>query len=78
MTRKRYVVFFMMFLAIFINYMDRVNFAVAIPAIRHQFHFSLQQMGTIAFAFTIVYALFNFPGGYIADKLRIRAGLVAS
>ncbi len=78
MTRKRYVLFFMMFLAIFINYMDRVNFAVAIPAIRNQFHFSLQQMGTIAFAFTIVYALFNFPGGYIADKLRIRAGLVAS
>lgn len=78
MTRKRYQVFFLMFVAIFINYMDRVNFSVAIPAIRNQFHFSLEQIGTIVFAFTIVYALFNFPGGWIADRLGIRLGLVAS
>ncbi|PSR34428.1 MAG: MFS transporter [Sulfobacillus benefaciens] len=77
-THKRYWVFGLMFFAIFINYMDRVNFSVSIPAIRHQFNFSLEQMGTIAFVFTIVYALFNFPGGYIADRLGIRLGMVTS
>jgi MFS family permease len=67
-----------MFLAIFINYMDRVNFSVSIPAIRHTFHFSLEQIGTIAFAWGIVYALFNFPGGWMVDRLGLRFGLVVT
>ncbi len=75
MTRKRYLVFFLMFLVIAINYMDRVNFSVAIPAIRHVFGFSLQGIGTIAFVWGIFYAVANFPGGWIADRLGLRWGI---
>jgi MFS family permease len=64
-----------MFLSIFVNYMDRVNFSVSIPAIRHDFGFSLEQIGAITFAWAIVYAVFNFPGGWMMDRLGLRRGL---
>jgi len=75
LTRHRYVVTALMFLSVFVNYMDRVNFAVAIPAIRHDFGFTLQQIGQISFAWGIVYALFNFPGGWLVDRLGLRLAL---
>lgn len=75
MTKQRYFVFLLMFLSIFVNYMDRVNFSVSIPAIRHDFGFSLQQIGAIAFAWGIVYAIFNFPGGWMVDRLGLRRAL---
>ena len=75
MTKQRYYVFLLMFLSIFVNYMDRVNFSVSIPAIRGAYGFSLDQIGAIAFAWGIIYAIFNFPGGWIVDRLGLRLGL---
>ena len=75
MTRHRYTVVALMFLSVFVNYMDRVNFSVAIPSIRQDFGFTLQQIGQIAFAWSIVYALFNFPGGWLVDRLGLRFAL---
>jgi len=75
LTRQRYLVTTLMFLSVFVNYMDRVNFSVAIPAIRHEFGFTLQQIGQISFAWSIVYALFNFPGGWVVDRLGLRLAL---
>ena len=71
-TKVRTIVFLLIFVAITINYMDRVNFAVAVPVIQKQFGFSIGKMGQISFAWGIVYALFNFPGGWIADRLGLR------
>ena len=78
MTRKRFLIIFLMFLVIFVNYMDRVNFSVSIPAIRQEFGFSLQQIGKIAFVWGLVYALFNFPEGWIADRLGLRWGILVA
>lgn len=75
MTKRRYFVFLLMFLSIFVNYMDRVNFSVSIPAIRRDFGFTLEQIGAISFAWGIVYALFNFPGGWFVDRLGLRRAL---
>ncbi|QKJ85619.1 MFS transporter [Paramixta manurensis] len=75
MTKRRYLVVFMMFLVIAINYMDRVNFSVSIPNIRKDLGFSLADIGDITFVWGMVYALFNFPGGWIADKLGLRWGI---
>lgn len=71
-TNVRFIVIFLLFLAVTINYMDRVNFAVSTPAIQKQFGFSIEQMGIISFAWALVYAIFNFPGGLIVDKLGLR------
>ncbi len=78
MTRKRYLIYFLMFLVIAINYMDRVNFSVAIPAIRHQFGFSLETIGTIAFVWGMAYAIGNFPGGWLVDRLGLRWGIFSA
>ncbi|EBK1958128.1 MFS transporter [Salmonella enterica] len=75
MTKRRYLIVFMMFLVIAINYMDRVNFAVSIPYIRKDFGFTLSEIGDITFVWGMVYALFNFPGGWIADRLGLRWGV---
>ncbi len=71
-SKVRILVFLLIFFAIAINYMDRVNFSVAVPAIEKQFGFNIAQIGEIAFAWTLTYAVFNFPGGWIADKLKLR------
>jgi ACS family D-galactonate transporter-like MFS transporter len=71
-TKVRYLVFLMMFVAVVINYMDRANFTVSVPLIEKQFGFDITQMGRISFIWGLAYALFNFPGGWFADKLGIR------
>jgi ACS family D-galactonate transporter-like MFS transporter len=71
-TKVRYLVFFMMFVAVVINYMDRANFTVSVPLIEKQFGFDIAQIGLIQFVWTLAYALLNFPGGWFADKLGIR------
>ncbi|WP_220444980.1 MFS transporter [Paraburkholderia sp. DHOC27] len=78
MARRRYLIIFLMFVVIFINYMDRVNFAVSIPAIRQEFGFDLHQIGKIAFVWGLAYGVFNFPGGWIADRLGLRWGMVVA
>ncbi len=75
MTKRRYLVILLMFLSVFINYMDRVNFSVSIPAIRHQFGFNLHVIGAIVFAWAMAYAVFNLPGGWLVDRLGLRWGL---
>jgi MFS family permease len=71
-SRIRYLVFFMMFIAIVINYMDRANFTVSVPLIEKQFGFDIGQIGMISFVWGLAYALFNFPGGWLADRFGIR------
>jgi ACS family D-galactonate transporter-like MFS transporter len=71
-TKVRFLVFFMMFVAVVINYMDRANFTVSTPLIEKQFNFDITKMGRISFIWGLAYALFNFPGGWFADKLGIR------
>jgi len=75
MTKRRYLVVLLMFLSVFVNYMDRVNFSVSVPSIRHEFGFSLQQIGAIVFAWGIAYAVFNFPGGWLIDRIGLRWSL---
>jgi ACS family D-galactonate transporter-like MFS transporter len=78
MTHRRYRIVALLFCATFVAYMDRVNFAVSVPAIQHDYKFSLAQIGDITFAWSLVYAVFNFPGGWIADRLGLRFGMAAA
>ena len=71
-TCVRFIVFFMTFTAVVINYMDRANFNVSAPLIEKQFGLDIAQIGRISFVWGLAYALCNFPGGWFADKLGIR------
>jgi len=61
-----------MFVVSAIAYLDRVNISIAGHSIAEQFHLSNLQLGWIFSAFVIGYALFQTPGGSLADHLGAR------
>ena len=64
----RYKIIGLLFLSTIINYADRVNIAVAGADIMRQTGWDKEQFGIILSAFLLGYALFQFPGGRIADR----------
>lgn len=52
-----------------LTYLDRLNIAVAAAYIRDEFGLTNVQLGTILSAFVLGYALFQIPGGVLADKV---------
>ena len=51
-----------------IGYLDRVNISIAGQSIAKEFHLNNVQLGWIFSAFVLGYALFQAPGGSIADR----------
>src|SRR4051812_2082013 len=75
-TQARYwVVVFAVTLAI-IQYIDRVAISQAAPLISADLSLSPQQMGWVFSAFTLAYALFEIPGGYLGDRIGPRRVLL--
>lgn len=75
-TRARqWVIVFAVTLAI-IQYIDRVCISKAMPAIQRDLGFSNVQAGYIFGAFTLAYALFEIPGGWLGDKFGPRKVLM--
>jgi sugar phosphate permease len=59
-----------------ITYLDRVNISAAMPAIAKEFSFDKATTGLIFSAFVWAYAIFQVPGGWLADKFGARAILM--
>jgi ACS family glucarate transporter-like MFS transporter len=57
-----------MFIVSAIAYLDRVNLSIAGRAIEEEFHLTDIQLGYILSAFVLGYAIFQAPGGRIADR----------
>lgn len=57
--------------------MDRVVIAAAAPVIRSDFQLDAIALGLAFSAFTIAYALFQIPGGWLADRFGPRRVLTA-
>src|SRR5580692_12343879 len=55
-----------------IAYLDRVNISIAGQAVALEFHLSNQQLGWIFSAFIAGYAVFQTPGGWLADRFGAR------
>ncbi len=67
-THARYwVVVFAVVLAI-IQYIDRICISKAMPLIRTDLGFTNVQVGYVFGAFTLAYALFEIPGGWLGDR----------
>lgn len=66
---QRWFVVALLFLAGVINYLDRSALSIAAPLIQKDLHFSHAQMGIVFSSFFVGYALFNFVGGVLADKV---------
>ncbi len=66
--RIRWVIVFWMFVISAIAYLDRVNISIAGPSIEQEFHLDHIQLGWVFSAFVLGYALFQAPGGRLADR----------
>lgn len=78
--RLRWLLVFWMFLISAVAFLDRVNFSIAGQAIQSDHGLTDLQLGWAFSAFVIGYALFQVPGGWLADRfgprLVISAGVV--
>ncbi len=68
----RWEMLFWLFVVVLISYFDRVNFSVSAPLIMKEFNLGAALMGMIMSAFNIGYTVFNFYGGFLAEKYSAR------
>jgi ACS family glucarate transporter-like MFS transporter len=66
-TKYRWMLAVFAMLMIFMNYVDRVNLAVAAPAIMKELHFTKVQLGFLQTIFFLSYALFQIPSGTLVE-----------
>jgi MFS transporter, ACS family, glucarate transporter len=64
----RWLLIFWMFLIAAVTYLDRVNISITGRFIEQEFHLSHVQLGWVFSAFVLGYALFQAPGGRLADR----------
>jgi sugar phosphate permease len=74
-TGVRYKVLAFLFTLAALTYLDRVAIAAAMPFIEKEFGFSPVQRGYIFSAFTLTYALFEIPTGWMGDRFGTRRTL---
>jgi sugar phosphate permease len=72
---RLWVVVFALALAM-IQYLDRSFMSQAAPAISAELKLTKQQMGFVFSMFTLAYALFEIPGGYLGDRIGPRRVLL--
>jgi MFS transporter, ACS family, glucarate transporter len=72
---RYWVIVFAIALAI-IQYIDRVCISQAAPFISGDLGLSKEQMGWVFSAFTLAYALFEIPAGYLGDRIGPRKVLL--
>ena len=68
-TRIRWLLILWMFAVSAIAYLDRVNISIAGQAIAAEFHLNNVELGWVFSAFVLGYALFQAPGGWLADRI---------
>jgi MFS transporter, ACS family, D-galactonate transporter len=77
---RRWLVVGLLFVASFINYLDRATISVALPLISLDLHLGPEIKGLVLSAFFWSYALMQVPVGWCADRWNLRwvyAGLFA-
>jgi MFS family permease len=74
----RYRIVSLLFAGSAVNFIDRVNIAVAAPAMMHATGWQKDRFGLVFSAFLFGYALMQIPAGYIADRRGARRLLAAA
>jgi len=69
MTRRRYWVYFLLFLLNTISYTDRVNMSLAGHSIATDFHLSPVALGYLFSSFLWAYVLVMLVGGWLIDRI---------
>jgi len=69
MSRARFILLRFAFALSVVTYLDRVCIATAAISIREDLHLTAVQMGWVFSAFTLAYAIFEIPSGWLADTI---------
>jgi MFS family permease len=77
-SRARYCVLVLSFIVGLVMYLDRACMGSATPIIMRDFHLDKIAMGWSVSAFNWTYALFQIPGGWLADRFGSRIVLTAA
>lgn len=75
---KKWTMLILIWLMMFVAYLDRINISVAGPIMMKDLHMSPALFGVVLSAFTFGYAVLQIPGGWLADRFGARALLVIS
>ena len=67
-TRARHTMLAFTLAAMAVAYLDRVCISTAAPSIQADLRLGDAQMGYVFSAFTLAYALFEVPSGWLADR----------
>ncbi|MER7014235.1 MFS transporter [Saccharopolyspora sp. NPDC000359] len=71
-SRARVLIAVLLFGTVVINYLDRSNLSIALPAIAEEMELSTAQQGLLLSAFGWTYAAVQIPGGWLVDRIRPR------
>ncbi len=74
-SQIRWLLIFWLFVLSAVAFLDRVNISIAGSLLASDFHLSKIQLGWIFSSFLAGYALFQTPGGRLADRLGARSVL---
>jgi MFS transporter, ACS family, glucarate transporter len=66
--RVRWILIIWMFVISAVSYLDRVNISIAGQFIQSELHLTSVQLGSVFSALVLGYALFQTPGGRLADR----------
>src|SRR3954453_11633797 len=68
-SKVRVLIAAMLFIPVVINYVDRANLSIAMPAIAGEMDLSKAQQGLLLSAFGWTYAALQLPGGWLVDRI---------
>ena len=72
MPPARWLMVWLCFLALAVNYTDRANLAVAAPSIKQALHVDSTTMGFLLGSFFWTYAIMQLPAGWLVDRYGAR------
>lgn len=68
-SKARVLIAVMLFVTVVINYIDRANLSIAMPAIADEMDLTKAQQGLLLSAFGWTYAALQIPGGWLVDRI---------
>src|SRR4051812_8982586 len=71
-SRWAWEICWLMFASTVLNYMDRQAIALVAPQIKGEFKLQNVDFGWVLAAFSLTYALFQVPAGYLVDRWNVR------
>jgi MFS family permease len=65
-------VVFLLFVSVFINYVDRSNLSIAAPLLKEELGLSPAQLGTLLSVFFWTYGCMQIPAGWLVDRFEVK------